>query len=253
MIARKWVGGVAALVSLASLAGAASRAHSQSPAAQSPNVYEDDRISVAIPDGWTLSKPTGVFTTVAGVSSTQIVPGALLTKGKYKLFLLTHHGQASGVQGGRFGEISDYVSPWLDANSTCASYIHPAQTKITAKLSRVDNFYDTAHPDVQFTAPKRPRKCGAPSAPGVFWYGSYFQQTCPALANSPEDTDCGGYFLYFPDLEGKRATEMDASTEMTFSLTYDTTNPTTVPRQGDASLQQMLDEASAIVKSIIYK
>jgi hypothetical protein len=253
MLARKWLGVVAALVSLGSLAGVASLAQSQSPAAQSPNVFEDDRIRVTIPDDWTLSKPTGTFTTVAGVSKTHTVPGALLAKGKYKLFLLTHHGQASGVQGGRFGEISPYVAPWLDTNSTCASYIHPEQTKITAKLSRVDNFYDTAHPTIQFTAPKRPRKCGAPSASGVFWYGSYFQQTCPALAESPEDTDCGGYFLYFPDLEGKRANEMDASVEMTFSLTYDTTNPTTVPRQGDASLKQMLDEASAIVKSITYK
>ena len=268
MIAGKLIGIAAALAAIASFAAVVSLAQqqtqlgagtpeAQAPAAtaagQSQSTYEDDRIRVSIPDGWILSKPTGTVTSVAGVSKTRTVPGALLTNGKYKLFLLTHHGQASGVQGGRFGEISPYVSPWLDTNSSCASYIHPEQTKITAKLSRVDNFYDTAHPTIQFTAPKRPQKCGAPSAAGVFWYGSYFQQTCPAVAEGPEDTDCGGYFLYFPDLKGKRANKMDASVEMTFSLTYDTTNPTLVPRQGDADLQKMLDEASAIVKSITYK
>jgi len=259
MIARKWLGSVAALAAIASLACIASRAQQQNPpatapaSAQSPNVYEDDRIRVSIPDGWTLAKPTGTFSTVAGISSAQIVPGALLTNGKYKLYLLTHHGQASGVQGGRFGEISAYVAPWLDTNSTCVWYLHPETRKVTAKLSRVDNYYDTAHPAVQVTEDQRPVDCGAPSAPGVFWYGSYFQQTCPALAKTPEDTDCGGYFLFYPDLIGKHADNMDASAEMTFSLSYDTTDPTASPRQGDADLQKMLDEASAIVKSITYK
>jgi hypothetical protein len=275
MIPRKWLGIVAALASFALLASIASRAQgqnqqgavpptAQSPAASSatpasapsPTVYEDDRIRVVIPDGWTLSKPSATFTTLTGDSvtkDTETVPGALLTKGKYKLYLLAHHGQASGVQGGRFGEISAYVAPWLDTNSTCVWYIHPETTKVTGKLSRVDNYYDTAHPAVQITKDERPVNCGAPSAPGVFWYGSYFQQTCPALAKTPEDTDCGGYFLFYPDLIGEHADNMAASAEMTFSLSYDTTDPTASPRQGDANLQEMLDEASAIVKSITYK
>jgi hypothetical protein len=40
---------------------------------------------------------------------------------------------------------------------------------------------------------------------------------------------------------------------MTFSLAYDTTDPTASPRQGDTNLQKMLEEASAIVNSITYK
>jgi len=275
MIAWKWLGIVATLASIVSLAAVASHVQdqnqqeavppaAQSPAespatpaaAQSPNVYEDDRIRVVIPDGWTLSKPSATSATLTGGSvteHTETVPGAVLTKGKYKLYLLTHHGQASGVQGGRFGEISAYVAPWLDSNSTCVWYIHPETTKVTGKLSRVDNYYDTAHPAVQVTEDERPVNCGAPSTPGVFWYGSYFQQTCPALAKTPEDTDCGGYFLFYPDLIGKHADNMGASAEMTFSLSYVTTDPTASPRQGDADLRRMLDEASAIVKSITYK
>ena len=262
MIARKWLGAAAAMVGFSTLASAVVRARQQdqstaSPAtAQSQNVYEDARIRVVIPDGWTLSKPSatfGILTAGLVTQRTEVIPGAVLTKGKYSLFLLTHHGQASGVQGGRFAEISPYVAPWLDATSTCVWYIHPETRKVTEKLSRVDNYYDTAHPAAQVTEDERPVDCGAPSAPGVFWYGSYFQQTCPVLAKTPEDTDCGGYFLFYPDLVGKHADNMGASAEMTFSISYDTTDPTASPRQGDADLQKMLDEASAIVKSITYK
>lgn len=53
---------------------------------------------------------------------------------------------------------------------------------------------------------------------------------------------------------------MDASAEMTFSLTYATADSAAgpppvpqIPRQGDPDLRKMLDEASAIVKSITYK
>jgi hypothetical protein len=260
MSPRKWLGFAAVLASFASLAAVVSRAQSQnqqgaaSPAApQTPNVYEDDRIRVSIPDGWTLSKPTATLTTVAGASETQTVPGAVLTKGKYKLYLLTHHGQASGAPGGRFGEITPYVAPWFDAGSTCDWYLHTEAARVTTQLSRVDNYYDTAHPTVQVPEDEQPQDCGEPSAAGVFWYGSFFQQTCPAVAKTPEDTDCGGYFIYYPDLVGKHVDNMDASAEMTFSLAYDTTDPTASPRQGDTNLQKMLEEASAIVNSITYK
>lgn len=190
MIARKWQGVVAALVSFSSFAVIASLARPQSPvtpaATQSPNVYEDDRIRVAIPDGWTLSKPTETFMSVPGTWKTDTVPGALLTKGKYKLYLLTHHGQASGVEGGRFGEISPFVSPWLYAGDTCDWYIHPETTKVTAKLSRVDNYYDTAHPTVPLSQNELPKNCGQPPAAGVFWYGSFSSKPVRPLRKLPK-------------------------------------------------------------------
>jgi len=108
MIARTWLGIVATLASFAFLAAGASRVQdqnqqeavppaAQSPAespatpaaAQSPNVYEDDRIRVVIPHGWTLSKPSATSATIVGGSvteHTETIPGAVLTKGKYKLY-----------------------------------------------------------------------------------------------------------------------------------------------------------------------
>jgi len=252
---------LAALALLACASGLAFLARAQNPtsspqgngAPAAANIYEDDRIRVSIPEGWSLSKPTETFMTVSGASQTQSIPGAVLTNGKYKLYLLTHNGQASGAPGGRLGEITEFMSPWLNATEICADYINPVPTKITGKLSRVDNYFDLAHPTMPVPSDEGPKNCGETSKPGVFWYGSYFQQTCPSVAKSFEESDCGGYFLYYPDLVGKHVDQPTAADEMVFTIAYDTADPNTTPHQGDPDLQKMLDEASAIVSSIIYK
>jgi hypothetical protein len=172
--------------------------------------------------------------------------------------------------GGRYGEINPFLSPWFDPSSSlCAAYIHQEVTKLTEKIARVDNYYDTARPTVQPAGGETPKNCGEPSSPGVFWYGSYFAP-CQAAANTPEGVYCGGYFLYFPALAGTGLDRVPAG-EMTFSLTYETADlargiPNSMtdsgerlpparplPRKGDKKLQKILDEASAIVKSITYK
>ena len=189
MIARKWLGVVAALASFSSsrrdrISRARTQSHRQRPrATQSPNVYEDDRIRVSHPR-WldSLETDRNLHRPFAGTSKTDIVPGALLTKGKYKLYLLTHHGQASGVEGGRFGEISSIrralgSTPTIRAIGTSI----PKQPKVTAKLSRVDNYLRYGASHRSRSRKTTPKNCGAPPATGVFWYGSYF----PANVSGP--------------------------------------------------------------------
>jgi hypothetical protein len=40
---------------------------------------------------------------------------------------------------------------------------------------------------------------------------------------------------------------------MAFGLTYDTTDPNQLPRKGDPELNEVLREASAIVRSVQYR
>jgi hypothetical protein len=257
--------------SLATLPLSHGQQEADASAPKTQNIYEDDRIRVSIPPGWTLSQPTAPYRNAEGGLKTVPVQGAgaMLTNGKYKLYLLSHNGQVSGIMGGRYGEINEILSPWLDPRSLCPAYIHQEVTKLTDKLARVDNYYDTAHPAAQPAGGERPKNCGEPSQPGVFWYGSYFAP-CRAAANTPEGVYCGGYFLYFPELAGT-GSDRDPAAEMTFSLTYETAdlgkgipNSTTdsgeglppanqLPRKGDEKLVKMLDDATAIVTNIRYK
>jgi hypothetical protein len=61
--------------------------------------------------------------------------------------------------------------------------------------------------------------------------------------------DCGGVFLDHGRLVGEPAVGPD---EMAFALTYDTIDPNQLPRKGDAELNQVLREATAIVRSVHY-
>jgi hypothetical protein len=88
--------------------------------AERTRIYQDDRILVKIPPGWS-SKP--VYSTVTGDQTYQEPVGVILSGGPFELYFLTHYGHASGVIGGRFGEIATYVAPWMkdDESSYCLS------------------------------------------------------------------------------------------------------------------------------------
>ena len=88
--------------------------------------------------------------------------------------------------------------------------------------------------------------CRQPQILDTVWYGSYFGERCPQNQKSGA---CGGYFLEHDRLTGKRSAGIN---EMVFAMTYKTSNLNELPRQGDPHLQQILQEASAIVKSIHY-
>jgi hypothetical protein len=209
----------------------------------SQNVFEDDRIRVGIPSGWSVQPATE---TVTGEKTYQSPIGALFTKDHYKLYLLSHHGQASGVEGGRFSEVVEYVSPWIDMSESpwlpCPSQGSEAVTN--NKLSRMDLYFDTSH-----VSKKALADCGNPTVKGALWYGSYFSETCQA-EDSPNA--CGGFFLTYQDLSGKPPQDSN-EWQMTYALTYDTATPNALPMKGDSELRRVLQEANEIVSSIVYK
>ncbi|MGA7218810.1 MAG: hypothetical protein WBX38_10870 [Candidatus Sulfotelmatobacter sp.] len=192
------------------------------------NIFEDDRIAVRVPTGWSVHPATE---TVTGDRTYEQPIGAVLAKGRFRLYLLTHHGQASGIVGGRFAEIVQYVSPWINISDSpwlpCPSETREVETAVSDKLSRRDLYFDTTHASKKALA-----DCGDPKSKGVLWYGSYFIDPCPAK-------DCGGgFFLNHQALAGKPS--QDGSTiseeQMTYALTYDTKMPNKLPARSNRAL-----------------
>ena len=107
------------------LLGAALASSPNAPAQAGRHIFEDDRIRVEIPAGWSIHTATEH---VSGDKPFELPIGALLTKGKYRIYLLTHKQQASGIEGGRFSEVVNYVSTWIDMSESpwlpCPSELH---------------------------------------------------------------------------------------------------------------------------------
>jgi len=80
---------------------------------QAGKVDEDDRIELTVPDGWSLQP---VYQTVTGDRPGRDKIGVVLLDGRFELYVLTHYGQTSGIIGGRFGEISEFIVPWLNSS-----------------------------------------------------------------------------------------------------------------------------------------
>ena len=57
------------------------------------NVYQDDRIQVVVPNGWSAKRVT---VTTSGDETIEIPIGVSLSKGLFRLYLLTHYGQVTG-------------------------------------------------------------------------------------------------------------------------------------------------------------
>lgn len=217
------------------------------------SVFEDDRIRVEIPARWAFQTATEH---VGGDTSFELPVGALLIKGRYRLYLLSHEGQASGIDGGRFSEVVQYISPWMDMSESpwlpCPSEIQGSEAVTNNKLTRQDLYFDTAHASKKALA-----DCGNPSVKGTLWYGSYFVETCHG-----KDTPhaCGSFFLTYRDLSGKlpQPRTVSGSTianewQMVYAMTLDAKTPDALPMKDDPGLHEVLREASGIVRSIVYK
>ena len=217
------------------------------------SVFEDDRIRVEIPAGWSVQPATEH---VSGDKPFELPIGALLTKGKYRLYLLSHQEQSSGIEGGRFSEVVQYIAPWIDMSESpwlpCPSEIQGSGAVTDNKLTRQDLYFDTAHATKKALA-----DCGNPSVNGTLWYGSYFVETCHG-----KDTPraCGSFFLIYEDLSGKnpQPRTVNGSTrskewQMVYAMTLDTKTPNALPMKNDPGLLAVLREASVIVGSIVYK
>ena len=215
----------------------------QQPRTSQP-VFEDDRIKVSIPAGWAVRKAT---VHVTGDEEYDQPVGALLTKGKFKVFLISHNSHASGIMGGRFSEVMQYTDPWVAAEYADACPLQAVRHRVSSKLSRYDLYVDSSNADN-----KARKHCGNPTASGVLWYGSYFVENC---RGEDEPHECESPFMYYEDLAGKPQAESQyqGPWASTYTVTYDTKTPDALPRKGDPELEHILEEGGSIVNSIHYK
>jgi hypothetical protein len=222
------------------------------------NIFEDDRIKALIPSGWTSERAiTPVYGAKDSVVDEQTI-GAVLKNGNYRLYLLTHKSQTSGIIGGRFAEVVSYVSPWLANDpdilaNNCIGYTQNQTTPVNRKLSRVDMYFNPANVEKK-SRQRASEQCGRPTKQGDLWYGSYFTEPCPANGQptSQRDRGCGGYFLFYENISGK-APQQYQDWEMVYALTYNTNSPNGLPLKGDPTLRQVMQEANDIINSIKYK
>lgn len=196
-------------------------------------VYKDDKISVQVPASWQVS--------ILRWANTPRM-GAELRKGNYILRLCTGCGQASGVVGGRFAEIAGLVQPWARADEPSPPCGTEQRTPVTGKMERVD-FWFRRDPDHEVSDANR--FCQQPETTDTVWYGSYFAERC-SDAGQQAYAECGGFFLHRAWLT-KKTEDID---EMAFGLTYETSDLDRLPRRNDLKLQEILDEAAAIVRSV---
>jgi hypothetical protein len=80
--------------------------------------------------------------------------------------LLSHQQQASGIEGGRFSEVVQYVSPWIDMSESpwlqCPPEMQGSEAVANTKLTREDFYFDTAHATKKALA-----DCGKPRVKGT--------------------------------------------------------------------------------------
>jgi hypothetical protein len=208
-----------------------------------PAIFEDEWIKVTAKDGWSSCQPIDRY----DPRQPPMRSAGLFRKDDFRLYFLTHNSHASPVPGGRFVEVARFVSPWVELEvGECACYLDARRTKITRRLSRVDLYFDAVRASGQALD-----VCGNPETKNVFWYGSYFAENCPRL--HPDYDECGSFYIDYPRVAGKHQGSKDTFEFVSFSVTFATDDPDYLPLKGDPELEEILKEATSIVRRIKYK
>jgi hypothetical protein len=175
-------------------------------------VYSNKYMTVTIPPGWVIAPTSSNASAIT------------ITKGDYILFINTRTSQASGIQGGRFGEIA---GPGASVNAVVTE--QPAEPCGISTTSTIEtngvaateiDFYDGPN---NVTGP-----CVAPANGKTVWYFSYI-------------TLGDGYFNYFnsPEFVG-----------WVITMSYNSSDINSLPVQGSADLNQALSQMDAILKTL---
>jgi len=224
-------------VACAFLLWSTGRIDSQTSATKFNHTYEDDRIQVAIPVNWS-SKP--VYR--SDQENHKFRVGVVLSEGSFALYLLTHYGQTSGVIGGRFNEISEYIAPWIKSDEpwACFDVFQQNSTPISNRLVRVDLFLK---PLANFKSNDPACVLTVTQVRKPVWAGAYFGATPDSGQRFP------GFFLNLP--LGTRDTDSDK--QMVFAASFQTSTPASLPSDTDPQLRRFLETSDKIVTSIRYK
>ena len=196
--------------------------------------FENQYLKISLVQGWTAK----------AVSNTH---GAInITKGKYILFITTQTSQASGVEGGRFSEIS------MGAKSADAVNIAPPapecgmakETKINPKIVRSDLFVSSK---------EKHEYCRTPTNGKNVWYFSYVFYS-----------DSGGYFNYYriqkntslllADLKEIKSEDFgEGDTGWVITMAYNSKDINSFPPKDSPGLKSALDQMSLMVNSLKIK
>lgn len=210
-----------------------------SPSSTEPvdQVFENEYMKVTVPVGWKLEELTQTLqdqkynkdtstTTKVGEPVTTKTGAVRLTKDSYILYIHPQAGQASGVTGGRFGEITQ-EAPSVNAvitewpSSPCGK---EAVTQLANGWQRNDIF---------LTSADKKDWCNVPAAGKTVWYFSYFT------------TPKGGYINYYGSQDGP--------TGWVITMAYNTADVNTLPQKGTPELTTALTDMTGIVKTLELK
>jgi len=174
-------------------------------------VYSNTYMSVTIPGGWSYSA------TQSGAVN--------ITKDNYILYINPRAQQASGIQGGRYGEIaggapsSDAVNNLDAGNAPCTP---PETHTTTGGYSRYDYYVSNTT--------KGENACTSPSDGSNIWYFSYLSKD-------------GGYFNHTTAQQG-------TAEGYVITMAYNSKNVNALPKKGNATLNAMLAEMTSIASTL---
>lgn len=214
-----------------------------------PEKFENTRMSLTIPTGWTYGEILNPLYNTNCTNGTNCVTdktpyvtlhqGISLKKDNYVINILTNDvSQASGVNGGRFGDIANFVlnsGLGIDAANCIISH--------TSMDSAVKNNLYIANGFIDFGSSSTPdyysEACGNPAGSKNLWYGSFLH------------TKNGGYFAQYSVVSGKKTDE--DKDRMIISFHYSTNNINKLPTKSDMDSNKMISQMTDIVDSIKWK
>ena len=164
----------------------------------------------------------------------------VLSDGPFELYFLTHYGHASGVIGGRFGEIATYVAPWIknDESSYCLEIFQRDINPVSKELVRVDLVLDS---EVKVESSDTYCQTIRAGGKGRFWTGAYFGYPV-------KEPYRPGFFVSFP-----LSAHSGCINQMAFTASFRTTDSEKLPAESDPRVKKFLSEANKVVAGITYK
>lgn len=197
---------------------------------ESGSVYENAFMKVTIPDGWSAKEATHIVYGEGGGTVQQNPAAVNIIRDNYILYINTAAGQASGIIGGRFGEIAG-GAPSVDAVFSEGGQGHCGVEEWGGGYTDNDgtNF---SLKDLYLNTTNRQAWCFAPTNGKTVWYFSYI---------GPQS---GGYFNEYSD--GKPGA-------LVITMSYNTKNIDQLPIQGSASLDNALAVMTKIAQSLQVK
>jgi hypothetical protein len=186
--------------------------------------FENDYMKLTLPEGWTAEPVSGPLQPNSDSSIAPSGSAVNITKGNYILYINTEAKQASGVEGGRFSEISQ-GAPSADTVITS----QPSPQCGTAEIDTA--FLDFKRADLFVSSQDKKDYCAVPTNGKTVWYFSYL-------------TRGQGYFNYYKSGEAPA---------LVVTMSYNSKTINNFPVKGSAELNTALSDMTAITESLQLK